>query len=53
MLFRSTYRKETGELITHFTEILEKYGFSYAEEEQNKVMEGSHECYIKKEEPKE
>lgn len=47
-----TYRKETGELITHFTEILEKYGFSYAEEEQNKVMEGSHECYIKKEEPK-
>ena len=46
------YRKETGELITQFTEVLEKYGFSYAEEEQNKVMEGSHECYFKKEEPK-
>ena len=46
------YKKEAGELITHFTEILEKYGFSYAEEEQNKVMEGSHECYFKKEEPK-
>ena len=47
------YKKEAGELITHFTEILEKYGFSYAEEEQNKVMEGSHECYVKKDEPKE
>lgn len=43
------YRKETGEIITRFTEILAMYGFSYAEEEQNKVMEGTHECYLKKE----
>ena len=45
------YKAETGEVITRFTEILAKYGFSYAEEEQNKVMEGSHECYAKKGEP--
>lgn len=43
------YKQDTGKAITAITEALGEYGFSYANEEQNKVMEGSHEFYVKDE----
>lgn len=46
--YYGAYKQETGEAVTRFTGILAVYGFSYAEDEQNKVMEGSHEYYHKK-----
>ena len=45
--YNNHYKTETGEAITAITEALSEYGFSYAEDEQNKVMEGTHECYVK------
>lgn len=45
------YKESTGRAITALTEALNKYGFSYSDDEYNKVMEGSHETYVR-EEPK-
>lgn len=44
------YKTETGKAVMAITEALNEYGFAYAEDEQNKVMEGSHECYVKEKE---
>ena len=45
--YNNYYKSETGKAIIAITEALNEYGFTYAEDEQNKVMEGSHECYAK------
>jgi len=39
---------EMGKAITSITEALEEYGFGYADEEQYKLMEGSHELFQQK-----
>lgn len=49
MDYNNYYKQEAGDAITAITEALGEYGFSYAEDEQNKAMEGSHELYAKKE----
>ena len=46
------YMSNTGKAVTAITEALSLYGFTYAEEEQYKVMEGSHRCYVKEEKNK-
>lgn len=50
--YNNCYKEETGKAVTAITEALNEYGFSYSEEEQNKVMEGSHEFYVKEDEKK-
>lgn len=47
--YNNHYKVETGKAVTAITEALNEYGFTYAEDEQNKVMDGSHECYVKEE----
>lgn len=43
------YKQDTGKAVTAITEALGEYGFSYADEEQNKVLDGTHELYTKPE----
>ncbi len=45
--YNNHYKEETGKAVTAITEALSEYGFSYSDDEQNKVMEGSHEFYVK------
>lgn len=45
--WQNTYREDAGAALTVYTEALAEYGFSYAEEEQYRVMDGTHECYVK------
>lgn len=47
MDYNNHYKAETGKAVTAITEALNEYGFSYSDDEQNKVMEGSHEFYVK------
>ena len=47
--YNNHYKEETGKAVTAITEALSEYGFSYSDDEQNKVMEGSHEFYVKEE----
>lgn len=47
--YNNHYKEETGKAVTAITEALNEYGFSYSDDEQNKVMEGSHEFYVKEE----
>ena len=48
--YNNHYREETGNAVMAITDALNEYGFSYAEDEQNKIMEGSHKLYVKVEE---
>ncbi len=43
------YNAARADGIIKVTEVLEQYGFSYSGEEYYKVMEGTHECYVKEE----
>ncbi len=47
--YNNHYKEEIGKAVTAITEALNEYGFSYSDDEQNKVMEGSHEFYVKEE----
>ena len=47
MDYNNHYKSETGEAVMAVTRALNEYGFSYSDDEQNKVMEGSHEYYVK------
>lgn len=49
MDYNNHYKEDTGKAVTAITEALSEYGFSYSDDEQNKVMEGSHELYVKEE----
>lgn len=50
--YNNHYNENTGKAVTAITEALNEYGFSYPDDEQNKVMEGSHEFYVKEEKRK-
>lgn len=43
------YKEETGEAVKAITEALSEYGFSYSDDEHYKVMQGTHEFYVKEE----
>lgn len=47
--YNNHYKEETGKAVTAITEALGEYGFSYSDDEQNKVMEGSHQFYVQEE----
>ena len=49
MDYNNHYKENTGKVVMALTEALNEYGFSYSDDEQNKVMEGSHELYVKEE----
>ena len=43
--YNNSYKNDAGKAVTAITEALSEYGFAYAEEEQYKIMEGSHPLY--------
>jgi ParB family chromosome partitioning protein len=43
------YKPETCEAVKAITNALKQYGFSYSDDECEKVLDGTHECYRKKE----
>lgn len=47
--WQNTYWEDAGAALTAYTEALAEYGFSYANEEQYEVLNGTHECYVKEE----
>jgi hypothetical protein len=45
--YENRYKQETGEAVKAITKALAEYGFSYSEDEHEKVLNGTHECYKK------
>lgn len=47
--YNNYYKEETGKAVMAITKALSEYGFSYSDDEQNKIMDGTHELYAKEE----
>lgn len=47
MDYANRYKSDTGKAVMTLTKALNEYGFTYSDDEQNKVMEGTHESYAK------
>ncbi len=43
--YKYHYNERTGKAVTALTEALDEYGFSYSDDEQNMIMDGSHPLY--------
>lgn len=48
--WQGNYKKETGETFKELYEVLKKFGYSYNSDEEQKIVEGTHELYFYDEE---